>query len=47
MMDKFNKWFVETLRKGLDAGKSLDEISMKFRLTTIKLLHAQLMIDAY
>ena len=29
MMDKFNKWFQETLRKEADAGKSLDEISVK------------------
>ena len=30
IMGKFNKWFVETLRKELDAGKSLDEISSTF-----------------
>ena len=41
MMDKFNKWFEETLRKELDAGKSLDEISVKFKLTTMKPLHAK------
>ena len=39
MMDKlFNKWFPETSRKELDAGKSLDEISIK--PTTMKPLHA-------
>ena len=41
MMDKFNKWFEETLRKKVDAGKSLDEISVKFKLTTMKPLHAK------
>ena len=30
MMDKFNKWFAETLRKELDAEMSLEEISIKF-----------------
>ena len=29
-MDKFNKWFAETLRKELHAGMSLEEISIKF-----------------
>ena len=41
MMDKFNKWFTETLRKELDAGKSLDEISIKFKFTAMKPLHAK------
>ena len=41
MMDKFNKWFQETLRKEADAGKSLDEISVKFKLRTMKPLHAK------
>ena len=47
MMDKFNKWFTETLRKELDAGKSLDEISIKFKLTTMKPLHAKWVIDVF
>ena len=41
MMDKFNKWFAETLRNELDAGRSLDEISIKFKLTTLKPLHTK------
>ena len=44
-MDKFNKWFAETLRKELDAGKSFDEISVRFKLTTMKPLHAKRVID--
>ena len=47
MMDKFNKWFEETLRKELDAGKSLDEISVKFKLTTMKPLNAKKVIDVF
>ena len=45
MMDKFNKWFPETLRKELDAGKSLDKISVRFKHTTMKPLHAKRVID--
>ena len=47
MMDKFNNWSAETLRKELDAGKSLDEISTKFKLTTMKPLHAKWVIDVF
>lgn len=36
MIDNFNKWSEETLRKELDPGKPLDEISIKFRLITTK-----------
>ena len=47
MMDKFNKWFTETWRKELDAGKSLDEISMKIKLVTMKPLHAKWVINVF
>ena len=47
IMDKFNKWFAETLRKELDVGKPLDEISIKFRLTTMKPLHAKWVINVF
>ena len=47
MMDKLNNWFAETLRKELDPGKSLDEISIKFKLTTMKPLHAKWVIDVF
>ena len=47
IMDKFNKWFAETLRKELDAGTSLDEISRKFKLTTMKPLHAKWVADVF
>ena len=46
-MDKFKKWFTETLRKELDAGKSLDAISIKFKLTTMKPLHVKWVIDMF
>ena len=41
MIDKFNKGFAETLRKVLDAAKSLDEISIKFKPNKMKPFHAQ------
>ena len=47
VMEKFNKWFAETLRKELDAGKSLDEISIKFKVMTMKYLHAKWVIDVF
>ena len=47
MMDKFKMWFAETVRKKLDAGKSFDEISIKFKLTTMKPLHIKWVIDVF
>ena len=47
IMDKFNKWFAETLTKELHVGKSLDEISIQFRLTTMKPLHAKWVINVF
>ena len=47
VMEKFNKWLAETLRKELDAGKSLDEISIKCKVMTMKYLHAKWVIDIF
>ena len=47
MMHKFNKWFAETLRKELDVGKSLDEISIKFKLMAMKPLHVKWVINLF
>ena len=47
IMDKFNKWFAEALTKELHVGKSLDEISIQFRLTTMKHLHAKWVINVF
>ena len=47
MMDKFNRWFTETLIKELDARKFLDEISIKFKLATRKPLHVKWVIDVF
>ena len=47
MMGKFNDWFAETLRRELDCGKSLGDITIKFKLTTMKTLHAGWLVDVY
>ena len=47
MMDKFNRWFTETLIKELDARKFLDEISIKFKLATRKPLHVKWVINVF
>ena len=47
MMDKFNKLFAEILRKELDEGKILDEISLKFKLMAITNLHVKWVIDVF
>ena len=47
MMEKFNDWFATCLRQELDSGKSLDDINIKFKLSTMKPLHAGWMIDVY
>ena len=46
-MDKLNKWFADTLKKEQDAGKSLDKISIKSKLKTMKPLHAKWVIDVF
>ena len=47
MTSKFNAWYRDTLNNELDAGKTLDEINIKFLLTTMKPLHANWLIDIY
>ena len=44
---KFQDWFANQLRMELDCGKSLDDINIKFLLSTMKPVHAGWLIDAY
>ena len=46
-MNKFNAWFADILRRELDSGKTFDGINIKFKLTTMKPLHAGWLIDVY
>ena len=45
--EKFNNWFATNLQQELDSGKALDDIDIKFKLSTMKPLHAGWMIDSY
>ena len=47
MTEKFNNWFATNLQQELDSGKALDDIDIKFKLSTMKPLHAGWMIDSY
>ena len=47
MKKKFCDWFTCQLREGLKKGQPLEEIDIKFQLTTLKPLHATWLIDCY
>ena len=47
MKQKFNEWFVTHLRNELESGKELENITIKFLLSTMKPLHAGWLIDCY
>ena len=44
---KFSEWFVTQLRNVLESGKELENIRIKFLLSTMKHLHAGWFIDCY
>ena len=45
MKQKFNEWFATQLRNELESGKELENITIKFLLSTMKPLHAGWLID--
>ena len=45
MKQKFNEWFTTQLRNELESGKELENTTMKFFLSTVKLLHAGWLLD--
>ena len=47
MKQKFNEWFATQLRIELESGKELEDITIKFLLSTVKLLHIWWLIDCY
>ena len=47
IIEKFNDWFATQLRNGLESGKELENITIKFLLSTMKPLHAGWLIDCY
>ena len=44
---KFSVWYAEQISKQLNEGVKIDEVDVKFRLTTMKPLHAQWVVDFY
>ena len=44
---RFSEWYADQVRKQLDEGKRLDDIEIKFLLSTIKPLHASWLIQMY
>ena len=44
---KFSVWYAEQISKQLNEGVKIDEVDAKFRLTTMKSLHAQWVVDFY
>ena len=44
---KFSAWYADQISKQLNEGVKIDEVDAKFRLTTMKPLHAQWVVDFY
>ena len=44
---KFSTWFSKQVQKHLDKGIALEDIDIRFQLTTMKPLHANWLIDLY
>ena len=44
---KFSTWFSKQVQKHLDKGIALEDIDVRFQLTTMKPLHANWLIDLY
>ena len=47
MAKKFNKWYSEEISKQLESGKSLEDVDVKLRLSTLKPIHAGWIVDFY
>ena len=44
---KFNEWYSKEIKRQLDAGKPLEEVDVKLRLSVMKPIHAQWMVELY
>ena len=47
MRKAFTKYYSTAVKEQLDSGKALDDISVDLRLTVMKPLHAQWLVDMY
>jgi hypothetical protein len=45
--NKFNTWYGNQISKQLDEGVEIDAVDVKLRLSTLKPLHAQWVVDFY
>ena len=43
----FSKWYSQQIENQLSIGKKIEEVNIKFTLTTIKPLHAQWLVEFY
>ena len=47
MAQKFNNWYTQQVSSQLDKGIAIDEIDLKLRLSLLKPLHAEWLVDFY
>ena len=47
LKNKFSTWYRNQILKQLDEGVNIDAVDVKLRLTTLKPLHAQWVVDFY
>ena len=47
MRNQFSKYYSNAVKVHIDSGKPVEEIDVDFRLTTLKPLHAHLLISLY
>ena len=47
LKEKFSTWLSKQVQKHLDKGIALEDIDIRFQLTTVKPLHANWLIDLY
>ena len=43
----FSEWYAQQIKNQLSLGKKVEEIKIKFRLTTLKSLHAKWLVEYY
>ena len=47
MKNKFSNWYANQITKQLDEGTKIDEVNVKLHLSTLKPLHAGLVVEFY
>ena len=44
---RFNHWYMEQIKEQLDNGKQIKEVDVKLKLTRLKPLHAELLVELF